>query len=105
MKAKARLVIQGQHCLDNAQSSVKTDAPTVHRTAVSVFVRVVASMGWCRSLRFPEAFLEENFLDCPILRVVGGKNFVTLSKKTRGNLSCWTLPSSTCVTFLGISSE
>ena len=50
VKAKARLVIQGQHCLDNAQSSVKTDAPTVHRTAVSVFLPVVA-MGWCRSLR------------------------------------------------------
>ena len=29
---------------------VKTDAPTVHRTAVSVFLPVVASMGWCSSL-------------------------------------------------------
>ena len=51
VKAKARLVIQGQHCRDNAQGLVRTDAPTVHRTAVSVFLPVVASMGWCRSPR------------------------------------------------------
>ena len=50
VKAKARLVTQGQHRLDNAQGLVKTNAPTVHRTAVSVFFPVVASIGWCRSL-------------------------------------------------------
>ena len=33
VKAKARLVIRGQHCPDNAQGFVRTDAPT----AVSVF--------------------------------------------------------------------
>ena len=51
--AKARLVIQGQHCLDNAQGLVRTDALTVHRTAVSVCLQIVSSigMGWCRSLR------------------------------------------------------
>ena len=47
VKAKARLVIQGQHCPDNAQGLVRTDAPTVHRTAVSVFLQLV-----CRSLPF-----------------------------------------------------
>ena len=46
-----RLVIQGHHCLDNAQGLVRTDAPTLHRTAVSVFLQLVSSMGWCRSLR------------------------------------------------------
>ena len=51
VKAKARLVIQGQHCPDNAQGFVRTDAPTVNRTAVSVFLQLVSSMGWCRSLR------------------------------------------------------
>ena len=51
VKAKERLVIQGQHCPDNAQGLVRTDAPTVHRTAVSVFLQIVSSMGWCRSLR------------------------------------------------------
>ena len=34
--AKARFVVQGQHCPDNAQGLVRTDAPTAHRTAVSV---------------------------------------------------------------------
>ena len=47
VKAKARLVIHGQHCPDNAQGLVRTDAPTVHRTAVSVFLQLV-----CRSLPF-----------------------------------------------------
>ena len=51
VKAKARLVTQGYHCLDNAQGLVRTDAPTVHGTAVSVFLQLVSSMGWCRSLR------------------------------------------------------
>ena len=51
VKAKARLVIQGQHCPDNAQGLVRTDAPTVHGTAVSVFFQLVSSMGWCRSLK------------------------------------------------------
>ena len=51
VKAKARLVIQGWHCPDNAQGLVRPDAPTVHRTAVSVFVQIVTSTGWCRSLR------------------------------------------------------
>ena len=46
-----RLVIQGQHCPDNAQGLVRTDAPTAHRTAVSVFFRLVSSMEWSRSLR------------------------------------------------------
>ena len=46
-----RLVIEGHHCLDNAQGLVRTDAPTLHRTAVSVFLQLVSSMGWCRSLR------------------------------------------------------
>ena len=51
VKAKARLVIQGQHCPDTAQGLVRTVAPTVHRTAVSLFLQIVSSMGWCRSLR------------------------------------------------------
>ena len=51
VKAKARLVIQGQDCPDNAQGLVRTGAPTVHRTAVSVFFQLVSSMGWCRSLK------------------------------------------------------
>ena len=51
LKARARLVIQGQQCPDNAQGLVRTDALTVHRTAVSVFLQLVSSMGWCRSLR------------------------------------------------------
>ena len=50
-KAKARLVIQGQHCPDNAQGLVRTDAPTAHRTVVSTFLQIVSSMGWCRSLK------------------------------------------------------
>ena len=44
VKAKVRLVIQGQHCPDNAQGLVRTDAPTAHRTAVSVFLQSVSSM-------------------------------------------------------------
>ena len=51
VKAKARLVIQGQHCPDNAQGLVRTDAPTMHQTAVSEFLQTVSPMGWCRSLR------------------------------------------------------
>ena len=51
MKAKARLVNQGQHCPDNAQGLVRTEAPTGHRTAVSIFLQIAPSMGWCRSLR------------------------------------------------------
>ena len=51
VKSKARLVVQGQHCPDNAQGLVIIDAPTVHRTKVSVFLQLVSSMGWCRSLR------------------------------------------------------
>ena len=47
VKAKARLVILGQHCPDNAQGLVRTDAPTAHRTAVSVFFQIASSMGWC----------------------------------------------------------
>ena len=35
VKAKARLVIHGQYCPDNAQGLVRTSAPKVHRTAVS----------------------------------------------------------------------
>ena len=35
VKAKARLVIQGKHCPDNAQGLVRTDARTAHWTAVS----------------------------------------------------------------------
>ena len=34
-----------------AQGLVRTDDPTVHRTAESVFLQLVSSMGWCRSLR------------------------------------------------------
>ena len=41
VKAKARLVIQGQRCPDNAQGLVRTDAPTVHGTAVSIFLQIV----------------------------------------------------------------
>ena len=51
VKARAQLVIQGQHCPDNAQRLVRTEAPTVHGTVVSVFLQIVSSMGWCRSLR------------------------------------------------------
>ena len=51
VKAKVRLVIHGQHCPDNAQGLVRTDAPTVHRTVVSVFLQIVASVEWCQSLR------------------------------------------------------
>ena len=51
VKAKARLVVEGQHCADNAQGLVRTNAPTAHRTAVSIFLQIVSSMGWCRSLR------------------------------------------------------
>ena len=51
MKAKASLVIQGQHCPDNAQGLVRTGAPTVHRTAASAFLQLVSSVGWCRRLR------------------------------------------------------
>ena len=63
VKAKARLVIQEQHCLDNAQGLVRTDAPTAHRTAVSMFRQLVSSMGWRRSLRGVDvscAFLQGN---------------------------------------------
>ena len=65
VKAKARLVIHGQHCPDNARGSVRTDAPTVHRTAVIVFLQLVSSMGMCRSLRGVDvscAFLEESLV-------------------------------------------
>ena len=51
VEAKARLVIQGQHCPDNAQGLVRTEAPTVHRTEVTIFLQIVSSVGWCRSLR------------------------------------------------------
>ena len=48
---KAQLVIQGQCCPDNVQRFVRTDAPTVHGTAVSEFLQIVSSMDWCRSLK------------------------------------------------------
>ena len=51
VKAKARLVIQGQHCPDTAQGWVRTSAPTVRQTTVSLFLQLVSSMEWCRSLR------------------------------------------------------
>ena len=51
VKAKTRLVIHCQHCPDNAQGLVRTDAPAVHRTAVSVLFQLISSMGWSRSLR------------------------------------------------------
>ena len=51
VKAKARLVIQGQHCPDNdAQGLARTDAPTAHQIAVSVLLQLISSVG-CRSLR------------------------------------------------------
>ena len=51
IKTLACWIPQGIHCPDNAQGLVRTDASTVHRTAVSVFLQIVSSMGWCRSLR------------------------------------------------------
>ena len=128
------MVIQGQHCVVNAQGLVRTDAPTVHRTAVAysfnwshrwdgVGVSEVVDVS-CAFLRGKPREVEEPwffepparglpgivevvrvFLDYPILPRNGGKNCVTPSKKTPGHLSNWTLPSSACVTVLDISSE
>ena len=50
LKAKARLVIAGQNCPDSAAGVLKTDAPTVQRTAVLVLLQVAASMGWLATL-------------------------------------------------------
>ena len=82
VRAKARLVIQGQHCPANALGPVRTDAPTVHRIAVSVFFQQFSSMGWCRSLRGVDvscAFLrgkprqveEPLFLEPPVRGLLG----------------------------------
>ena len=87
VKAKARLVIQGQHCLDNAQGLVKTDAPTVHRTAVSVILPVVASMGWCRSLGGVDvscAFIQEPLFSEPPARGLPGVEKGSLIEVVKG---------------------
>ena len=107
VKAKARMVIQGQHCPDNAQGLVRTNAPTVHRTAVSVCFQLVSSMGWCRSVRG----VDDSCAWSKLWRGFWTTRFSlgmlerTDSKETPGHLSKWTLPSSACVTFLDISSE
>ena len=51
LKAEAQFVIQDQHCPDNPQRLVRTEAPTGPGTAVSVFLQILSSMEWCRSLR------------------------------------------------------
>ena len=111
VKAKARLVIQGQHCLDNAHGLVRADAPTAHRTAVSVFLQIVSSMGWCRSLRDidvscvflrgkPREVEEPLFFERPS-RGLPGIEKGALIKIVKGVLDCLILPvggGKTCVT-------
>ena len=48
VKAKARLVIQGQHCPDNA---LRFGENRCSDSAQNSRLRLVSSMGWCRSLR------------------------------------------------------
>ena len=72
VKAKARLVIQGQHCPDNARGLVRTDAPTVHRTAVSVLLQLVSSWDgvgvsgvWMFLVRKPRVVKDPWFFEPP----------------------------------------
>jgi len=50
LKAKARLCIGGHNCPDAQSGQLKTDAPTVQRTSVLVFLQVAANLGWLPSL-------------------------------------------------------
>jgi len=50
LKAKARLVIAGQDCPDAQAGLLKTDAPTVQRTAVLILLQIAASLHWLPSL-------------------------------------------------------
>ena len=49
-KAKAQLVIQGQHCLRTDCSKIG-GSDSARDSGVSVFLQIVSSMGWCRSLK------------------------------------------------------